>query len=111
MKASSIFRRSRILSCERTITTSGKAECIEDANRGDSWNRKKTPREERISGFSAHADQNELFRWISSLTQPPRKVFITHGEKSAAIAFRQFLTDKTGWTCVVPEYEQDVMLD
>ena len=66
---------------------------------------------ERISGFSAHADQNELYRWISSLTQPPRRVFITHGEESAATAFQKFLTDKTGWTCVVPEYEQEVVLD
>jgi metallo-beta-lactamase family protein len=66
---------------------------------------------ERISGFSAHADQNELFRWISSIKEPPRKVFITHGEESQATAFQKFLTDKTGWTCVVPEYEQEVVLD
>ena len=66
---------------------------------------------ERISGFSAHADQNELFKWISSIKEPPRRIFITHGEESAAAAFRKFLTDKTGWTCVVPEYEQEVVLD
>ena len=66
---------------------------------------------ERISGFSAHADQNELHRWISSLKTPPRKVFVTHGEESQATAFQKFLTDKTGWKCVVPEYEQEVVLD
>jgi metallo-beta-lactamase family protein len=66
---------------------------------------------ERISGFSAHADQNELYKWISSIKEPPRKVFITHGEESQATAFQKFLTDKTGWTCVVPEYEQEVVLD
>ena len=66
---------------------------------------------ERISGFSAHADQNELYRWISSLQQAPRKVFVTHGEESAAAAFKEFLTEKTGWNCVVPEYEQEVVLD
>ena len=43
--------------------------------------------------------------------EPPRKVFITHGEESQATAFQKFLTDKTGWTCVVPEYEQEVVLD
>jgi metallo-beta-lactamase family protein len=66
---------------------------------------------EKISGFSAHADQNELHQWISSLTTPPRKVFVTHGEDSAATAFRDFLAGKTGWNCVVPEYEQEVVLD
>jgi metallo-beta-lactamase family protein len=66
---------------------------------------------ERISGFSAHADQNELYQWISSIKEPPRKVFITHGEESQAEAFGKFLTEKTGWNCTVPEYEQEVILD
>ncbi|WP_372808698.1 MBL fold metallo-hydrolase RNA specificity domain-containing protein [Pontiella sp.] len=66
---------------------------------------------ERISGFSAHADQNELYQWISSLKEAPRKVFITHGEESQAEAFGKFLTEKTGWNCIIPEYEQEVVLD
>lgn len=66
---------------------------------------------ERISGFSAHADRNELYRWLSSIHEPPRKVFITHGEESQATAFQQFLTEKTGWTCAVPEYGEEVVLD
>jgi len=68
-------------------------------------------RVEKISGFSAHADKEELVRWISSLKTPPRKVFITHGEEKAAEAFKEFLSEKTGWSCFVPEYEQEVMLD
>jgi metallo-beta-lactamase family protein len=66
---------------------------------------------ERISGFSAHADQNELYQWISSIKEPPRKVFVTHGEESQAVAFQKFLSEKTGWDCMVPEYEQEVVLD
>jgi metallo-beta-lactamase family protein len=66
---------------------------------------------EKISGFSAHADKEELHRWISSLKAPPRKVFVTHGEESAATAFKEFLSEKTGWNCIVPEYEQEVVLD
>lgn len=65
---------------------------------------------EKISGFSAHADKEELVRWVSSLKTPPRKVFITHGEEKAAMAFREFLSEKTGWECVVPEYGQEVRL-
>lgn len=67
-------------------------------------------RVERISGFSAHADREELYRWISSLKTAPRKVFITHGEESAATAFGEFLSGKTGWSCVIPDYEQEVQL-
>ena len=66
---------------------------------------------ERISGFSAHADRNELYQWISSIKKPPRKVFITHGEEAQANAFGKFLKEKTGWSCVVPDYKQEVILD
>ncbi len=65
---------------------------------------------EKISGFSAHADRDELFQWISFLKKPPRRVFITHGEPEAANAFQKFLTEKTGWDCVVPAYRQEVVL-
>ena len=68
-------------------------------------------RVERIGGFSAHADRNELYRWLSSIQNPPRTVFVTHGEASQASAFKAFLSEKTGWNCVVPEYEQEVVLD
>lgn len=68
-------------------------------------------RVERIGGFSAHADRNELFRWLSSIQNPPRKVFVVHGEESQSDAFRQFLSEKTGWECIVPSYEQEIVLD
>jgi len=66
---------------------------------------------EKISGFSAHADQNELIRWITSLTKAPRRVFVTHGEPDAANAFKKLLEEKTGWSCMVPEYQQEILLD
>lgn len=66
---------------------------------------------EKISGFSAHADQNELIRWISALKKPPRRVFITHGEPDAANAYKKLLEQKTGWNCTVPEYRQETVLD
>ncbi|MFW6138453.1 MAG: MBL fold metallo-hydrolase RNA specificity domain-containing protein [Spirochaetota bacterium] len=65
----------------------------------------------QISGFSAHADRDELYRWISSLQSPPRKLFVTHGEEEAAGHFADFLSTKTGWDISVPEYGQEVVLD
>ncbi len=65
----------------------------------------------RINGFSAHADKNELFNWLSNLKKPPRKVFIVHGETKSAHQFADFIKQKTGWKVVVPAYEDEIVLD
>jgi metallo-beta-lactamase family protein len=65
----------------------------------------------KVHGFSGHADRKELLEWISNLKQPPRKVFLVHGEKESAEHFRQYLTANTGWNVMVPEYQQAVSLD
>ncbi|MBU0678326.1 MAG: MBL fold metallo-hydrolase [Verrucomicrobia bacterium] len=66
---------------------------------------------EKINGFSAHGDKNELFRWISSLNKVPQRVFVTHGEVEAAEDYAQLLRDKLKCEVTVPEYKQDVVLD
>ena len=66
---------------------------------------------EQIHGFSAHADKNELLRWLSRLEVNPRQVFITHGEAEAAEKFLEFLTQQTGFKAVVPIYNSRVSLD
>ena len=65
----------------------------------------------RIHGFSAHADRNELFQWISGLTSAPRRVFVVHGEPRAVKQFGQFLREKTGWEISTPEYETETFLE
>ena len=65
----------------------------------------------RISGFSAHADKGELFRWVSSLQKQPRHIFVTHGEPNAAQHFAHFLKEETGWKTSVPGYRDEVVLD
>jgi len=65
----------------------------------------------QIPGFSAHADRDELLRWLSSLPKPPRKLFIVHGEAESARHFGQYVHDKTGWDVVVPDYRDEVILD
>lgn len=66
---------------------------------------------ERISGFSAHADRNELMRWLDTIKGTPRRVFVTHGEPDASSAFCQRITAEKGWDAMVPEYQQQVTLD
>jgi len=65
----------------------------------------------QITGFSAHADRDELFKWISSIKSAPKHVFITHGESEAAQSLSTFLREKTGWNTSVPEYREEVVLE
>ena len=65
----------------------------------------------RINGFSAHADRDELFKWLEGLERPPRKVFVVHGESESAQRFGDYISEKTGWPVVVPEYRDEIVLD
>jgi len=65
----------------------------------------------QINGFSAHADRDELFRWLSALQKPPRHLFIVHGEAEAAWQFADFLGKRTGWEILVPEYRDEIILE
>ena len=62
-------------------------------------------------GFSGHADQTQLLRWAMSLQTPPRRVFITHGEKEVSEGFADLLRSKTGWSVTSPSYNDQVILD
>lgn len=63
-----------------------------------------------LNGLSAHADYVEIGDWLESVDQPPQRVFLTHGEPSAADAMRRYLRDRFGWDCELPELEETVEL-
>ena len=65
----------------------------------------------RLEGLSAHADKNDLFRWLSSLTQPPRRVFIVHGEPESSRNFAELVQQRTGWNVALPQYGEVIELD
>jgi metallo-beta-lactamase family protein len=67
-------------------------------------------RVERIPGFSAHADRDELLRWASCLQGKPRQAFIIHGEPQVAAHFRATLQEKMSWNAMVPSPGQSVQL-
>lgn len=62
-------------------------------------------------GFSAHADRQELYTWLTHLERPPLGIFVVHGEKESAHNFASFLREKTGWKVVVPSYGQQIVLE
>ncbi len=63
-----------------------------------------------LGNMSAHADYYEIINWFKKSNLKPKKVFITHGEASAADALRMRLTDTLSWNCVVPTQAQKVDL-
>lgn len=58
---------------------------------------------ERIQGFSAHADREELVAWFAGLGEPPRQTYLVHGEPEAAIALSRELSQRFGAEVLVPE--------
>jgi metallo-beta-lactamase family protein len=64
----------------------------------------------RISGFSSHADRDELLKWLQELEAPPRGVFVVHGETDSAQSFGEHVRQQTGWDVTVPEYKDEVIL-
>lgn len=52
----------------------------------------------------------ELLRWVNSLKEPPKKIFVVHGETESADAFQKKL-EAAGWPDVyVPAYLASFML-
>jgi metallo-beta-lactamase family protein len=66
---------------------------------------------ERLSGFSGHADRDEIERWLSSLKKQPKKLFLIHGEEESSKALAQYLKENKGWQAIVPNYMDEVTLD
>jgi metallo-beta-lactamase family protein len=52
--------------------------------------------------LSAHADANEIMRWLSGFERAPARTFIVHGEVAAAEALRERISQERGWSCIVP---------
>jgi metallo-beta-lactamase family protein len=62
-----------------------------------------------INGLSAHADRDELLRWLSGFKNPPKETFVVHGEAQSANALAQALKEK-GWNAIVPHYLENIEL-
>ncbi|MEN9759195.1 MAG: hypothetical protein RL676_344 [Pseudomonadota bacterium] len=54
-----------------------------------------------LGGLSAHGDQADLLWWCQGFEQPPKKIFITHGEKAASATLSDALATELGWEHIV----------
>lgn len=65
----------------------------------------------QIYGFSGHADRSGLLRWIGNLKRAPRRIFLTHGEETAARKLAQEIRSRWNWTVEIPNYNDVAELD
>ncbi len=63
-------------------------------------------RKEQIFGLSAHADRDDLLRWLGGFHQAPSRLFLTHGEESVSLSFADSVRAELEWSVDVPEYGQ-----
>ena len=55
-----------------------------------------------IEGLSSHADKDELMRWVGTTRQPPRRIFVVHGEQEQSQHLAGLLAEATGAEVTVP---------
>lgn len=64
---------------------------------------------DKINSFSAHADVNELVKWMEGFKKKPKRVFVVHGEERSSRALKVRL-EKEGFKCKVPRLAEKVEL-
>jgi metallo-beta-lactamase family protein len=66
---------------------------------------------ERMDSMSAHADVDEILRWLKNFKRPPAMTFIVHGEPSAAEALEKKMQTELKWSTHIAKHLERVELD
>ena len=61
----------------------------------------------RLGGFSAHADKNEMLRFLKKSNLKIKKIALVHGEEDQILSFAEFLK-KEGFSVVVPKHGESI---
>jgi metallo-beta-lactamase family protein len=56
----------------------------------------------RIESMSAHADANEIMRWLGGFTRPPRTLCLVHGEPDPMDVLKARIERELGWSVIAP---------
>jgi metallo-beta-lactamase family protein len=63
---------------------------------------------EKIDGFSAHADRNELLRWLYYFKKSPEKIFLVHGEEEVINEFSEIVKKRFSLSeIIIPSYLEE----
>ncbi len=67
---------------------------------------------EVLTGFSGHADRDELVEWVNAIDKKPRQTYLVHGELSPAMALSSALKAQAGLKDVqIPNLKQSFQLN
>lgn len=64
-----------------------------------------------LDSLSAHADQQELLEWLQQVKSKPKRIFLNHGERHQAEAFRVKIETELGWEVRIPKKDQEFLLE
>ncbi len=59
---------------------------------------------EFVESLSAHADYDDVLRWLGGFKRPPKTTFLVHGESEACAALKEKITNELGWSVEIPKY-------
>lgn len=63
-----------------------------------------------LEGFSAHADRDELLKWVSKFKKMPAQIILVHGENEALESLAAALQEKFGAPVYIPSYLEEISL-
>lgn len=66
---------------------------------------------EYIEGYSGHADQEWLMNFVYSFTNPPKHIFLVHGEPEGQEVLKQKLEESTKIPITIPDFGESYELD
>jgi metallo-beta-lactamase family protein len=64
-----------------------------------------------LDSMSAHADAEEILRWLRQFKRAPADTYIVHGEPDAAAALQQRVSAELGWRAHVAQHLQKVRFE
>ena len=65
----------------------------------------------KVDSMSAHADSNEILRWLKGFKAPPRRTFLVHGEPPAMQPLQARVSSELGWAVHSPTWLEKVDLE
>ena len=66
---------------------------------------------EYIEGYSGHADQEWLMNFVYSFTNPPKHIFLVHGEPEGQVVLKQKLEESTEIPITIPDFGETYELN
>lgn len=65
---------------------------------------------ERIDSMSAHADTEEILRWLREFPRPPRTTYLVHGEPMPMDALKAKIEAALHWHVQTPQHLEEVQI-